>query len=85
MKNLIAWLSIITIVSMYGWVGAQSAVAEPSIDIWTAAWQGNLEAIKQHLAAGTDINANNKTLAGDVTYSVDDRSLLAEYCKKGVR
>ena len=29
----------------------------PSIDIWKAAAQGNLEAIKQHLEAGTDIDA----------------------------
>ena len=26
-------------------------------DIWTAASQGNLEVIRKHLAAGTDINA----------------------------
>ena len=31
--------------------------AAPNIDIWKAAGQGNIEAIKQHLAAGTDVDA----------------------------
>ena len=31
-----------------------------SDDIWTAAEDGNLEAVKQHLAAGTDVNAWDK-------------------------
>ncbi len=35
---------------------AQSKVSTPAVDIWTAAAQGNLKAIKQHLDAGTDIN-----------------------------
>jgi hypothetical protein len=29
----------------------------PSVDIWTAAGKGKIEAVKQHLAAGTDVNA----------------------------
>ena len=29
----------------------------PSVDIWTAADKGNIKAIKQHLAAGADVNA----------------------------
>ena len=29
----------------------------PSVDIWEAAKEGNIEAVKQHLAAGTDVNA----------------------------
>jgi predicted component of type VI protein secretion system len=28
-------------------------------DIWDAATSGNIEAVKQHLAAGTDVNAKN--------------------------
>ena len=28
-----------------------------SVDIWTAAKEENIEAVKQHLAAGTDMNA----------------------------
>jgi len=34
---------------------------EPSIH--DAAWDGNIEAVKQHLAAGTDVNAKTKALA----------------------
>ena len=29
----------------------------PSVDIWEAARTGNIEAVKQHLATGTDVNA----------------------------
>jgi predicted aldo/keto reductase-like oxidoreductase len=29
-----------------------------------------------------EVDANIKTLAGDVTYTVDDRALLAEFCTK---
>ena len=29
----------------------------PSVDIWTAAQTGNIEAVKQHLADGVDVNA----------------------------
>jgi ankyrin repeat protein len=32
----------------------------PSVDIWEAARTGNIEAVKQHLAAGTDVNAKNE-------------------------
>ena len=32
----------------------------PSVDIWTAAFDGNIEAVKQHLAAGTDVNVKDK-------------------------
>ena len=30
--------------------------APPAVDIFTAAGEGNLEAVKQHIAAGTDLN-----------------------------
>ncbi len=36
---------------------AQSTAEEQTVDIWTAAAQGNIEAIKQHVSAGTDLNA----------------------------
>ena len=29
----------------------------PSVDIWTAADEGNIKAVKQHLAAGANVNA----------------------------
>ena len=31
----------------------------PSVDIWEAARTGNVEAVKQHLAAGADVNAKD--------------------------
>ena len=31
----------------------------PDIDIWTAAARGDIEAVKQHLAAGADVNAKD--------------------------
>ena len=34
-------------------------VKAPDISIWTAVQEGNIEAVKQHLAAGTDVNAKN--------------------------
>jgi len=32
----------------------------PSVNIHEAAYDGNTEAVKQHLAAGTDVNAMDK-------------------------
>ena len=32
----------------------------PSLDIHQAAEDGNIEAVKQHLAAGTDVNAKDE-------------------------
>ena len=46
MKHLL--LSIIAVVLLVG--------CGPSVDIWEAARTGNTEAVKQHLAAGTDVN-----------------------------
>ena len=31
----------------------------PSVDIWEATRTGNVEAVKQHLAAGADVSAKN--------------------------
>jgi hypothetical protein len=36
---------------------AQSTAEEQAVDIWTVAAQGNIEAIKQHITAGTDVDA----------------------------
>ncbi len=36
----------------------------PAVDIWLAAAQGNLDALEQHLAAGTDVNAKEPYNAG---------------------
>ena len=36
----------------------------PDIDIYGAAFEGNIEAVKQHLAAGTDVNAKGGSFGG---------------------
>jgi len=41
----------------FGFTWLPSEAAEETVDIWTAASKGNLEAIKQQLAAGKDVNA----------------------------
>jgi len=38
----------------------QVTVQAPDISIHDAAMQGNLEAVKQHIAAGTDVNAKSR-------------------------
>ena len=43
----------------------------PDISIQDAAMQGNLEAVKQHISAGTDVNATNWAEAGDKTETPD--------------
>jgi ankyrin repeat protein len=39
---------------------APPTVEAPDISISEAAWDGNIEAVKQHLAAGTDVNAKGR-------------------------
>jgi len=39
-------------------------VKAPDINIHKAAQAGNIEAVKQHLAAGTDVNAKDKSMEG---------------------
>lgn len=57
MKKVNAWILVIAFLAGYGQIEPLSAVAAPTIDIWTAAATGNIEAIKQHISAGTDLNA----------------------------
>ena len=40
----------------------------PSVDIWEAATEGNIEAVKQHIAAGTDVNAKLAVDGGTPLY-----------------
>ena len=62
MKHLL--LTTIAAVLLVGCGESQSpeppTVEAPDIDIHEAARIGNIEAVKQHLAAGTDVNAKNK-------------------------
>ena len=59
MKHLL--LTTIAAVVLVGCATTQSpeppTAKAPDISIWDAAAKGNIEVIKQHLAAGTDVNA----------------------------
>ena len=37
------------------------AKPKPAVDIWTAAGKGDIEVLKQHVAAGTDVNDQEKS------------------------
>ena len=56
MKNVAGWILLVAFLAGYGRVQPVSAAAGPDVDIWTAVTTGNIEAIKQHAAAGTDLN-----------------------------
>ena len=45
----------------------------PAISIWDAAAQGNIEAVKQHLADGADVNAKNVSGRTPLHYAADAR------------
>lgn len=58
MERILPWMLAILLFS--GLALAQSQPDDPSaVDIWTAASQGNTEVVKQHVSAGTDIDALN--------------------------
>ena len=48
---------LITAIAAVLLVGCEKS---PSVDIWTAAAQGNIELVKRHLDAGEDVNEKNK-------------------------
>ena len=56
MKKVNALILLITLLVVFGQTGKAAAAAQ-EIDIWTAAARGDIEVIKQHLKAGTDLNA----------------------------
>jgi hypothetical protein len=64
MKNAKAQLIVIVLLAVCEPSQVESVAASPSVDIWTAAAQGNLEVIKQHVAAGTDLDAKEPTGGG---------------------
>ena len=48
MKHLLLTIAVLVLVG-----------CGPSVDIWEAAATGNIEVVKQHLAAGVDVNAKD--------------------------
>ena len=57
MKHIL--LTTIATVVMVGCGESQSTAKAPEISIHEAAGTGNIETLKQHLAAGTDVNAKD--------------------------
>lgn len=57
MTRISTLLLVAALLAGLGLTGLPSQAAEETADIWTAAGKGNLEAVKQQLAAGTDVNA----------------------------
>ena len=57
MNTRIARVAVVALLGLCGWAQVQAAVAAPGSDVWAAAGQGDLEAIKKHVSAGTDLNA----------------------------
>jgi hypothetical protein len=57
MKRITALVLLTTSLAGFGLTGLASEAAEETVDIWTAAAKGDLEAINGQLAAGKDVNA----------------------------
>ena len=62
MKRINVLVLAAAVLAVFGVIGQQSTASEETVDIWKAAWTGNLEVINQHLAAGTDVNAKAPSL-----------------------
>ncbi|HUT11234.1 MAG TPA: ankyrin repeat domain-containing protein, partial [Thermoguttaceae bacterium] len=62
MTRISALVLVTALLAGFGSTGLPSAASEQTVDIWTAAAKGNLEAIKQQLAAGKDINAKASSI-----------------------
>ncbi|MBN2130683.1 MAG: ankyrin repeat domain-containing protein [Sedimentisphaerales bacterium] len=63
MKKMNSWIIVIALLVVCGQT-ATSAAAAPDVDIWRAAASGNIEAIKQHLQDGTDVDARESPGGG---------------------
>ena len=58
MKHLL--LATIAAVLVVGCGESQQSIPSPGISIHKAVALGNIKAVKQHLATGTDVNAKNE-------------------------
>ena len=84
MKRKIAFVLVIALLAGSGFTGLPSEAAEETVDIWTAAAKGNLEAIKGNLANGADVNARAPSvgvtplMAAAITGQTDAAKLLLD-------
>ena len=75
MKHLL--ITTIAAVLLVG-CGESQSPEPPDISIHGAAWDGNIEAVKQHLADGVDVNAK------DDEYGATSLHITAEYGYKEI-
>ena len=55
----------------------------PDISIHDAARDGNIEAVKQHLAAGADVNANNRFDSTPLDWAITSKQTeIADFLRK---
>ena len=92
MKRIRALVLVTASLAGFGLTVLQSAAAEQTVDIWTAAAKGNLEAVKQQLAEGKDANAKAPSIgvtplmAAAITGQSDAaRLLLAKGAKPDIK
>ena len=55
MKHLLT--TTIAAVVLVGCGESQQSATPAEVELWKAAMNGNIEVVKQHIAAGTDVNA----------------------------
>ena len=60
MKQPIFWVLIFPLIPLVISCNNPVQTKTPTVSIHLAAWGGDLEAVKQHLAAGTDVDAKNQ-------------------------
>lgn len=57
MKRFSVMVSVTALLAVLGVTGSQSAASDETVDIWRAAAKRELDGIKEHFAAGADVNA----------------------------
>ncbi len=92
MKRISAHVLIFAVLAANGLTGLQSTASAQTVDIWRAVWSGDLETIKEHIAAGADINAKAPSVevtplmvAAITGHSDAAELLLASGAKPGIR
>ena len=79
MKYLITTIAAVVLVGCGEKQSPEPPVKAPNISIHDAAKSGNIEAVKQHLAAGTDLNENGEVQENPLYHAVwNDHTEIAK-------